>query len=248
MALPVNAAVLAERFARLRAGHLNWRRGRRAEAEALAAVLAEAPLEELVRHIRPRVWITTSLYLAGWSLQQIADVLGYTQQCSVAAVLKRPEAQRLVALVRQAQLEQVLQGRFGVVAQAKAAAPEVMSHLTELAGARKDAEGTRRGRARRDADAIRAGELVLTVSGDKVERHAHLTVHAELLQELSEPELEVLARDGTWPERYRGVAGLLTGETAPAACSTSPPVDAPRLQTPAAAPDGGPTRRARGRR
>jgi lambda repressor-like predicted transcriptional regulator len=247
MALPANAAVIAERFARLRAGHLNWRRGRRAEAEALAAALADAPLAELVKHIRPRVWITTSLHLAGWSLQQIADVLGYSQQCSVAAVLKRPEAQRLIALVRQAQLEQVLQGRFSVAAQAKAAAPDVMAHLTELAGARKDTEGTRCGRARRDADAIRAADLVLTVSGDKVERRADLHLHA-WLEELSDAELETFASSGVVPERYASVAGFLMHDATPSSCSAPRAAHPPTLQAPAIAPDESPTRQARGRR
>jgi hypothetical protein len=64
------------------------------------------------------------------------------------------------------------------------------------------------GRARRDADALRAAELTLTVSGDKVERKAHLHLH--VLEEMSEAELEALAGQGVWPERYRGV-GLLGG-------------------------------------
>jgi hypothetical protein len=250
MALPANAAVVAERFARLRAGHLKWRRGRRAEAEALAAALADAPLEELVKHIRPRVWITTSLYLAGWSLQQIADVLGYTQQCSVAAVLKRPEAVRLVGLVREAQLEQVLQGRFGAVAAAQAAAPELVAHLAELGGAQKDrATGERRGRARRDADVVRASEVVLGVAGVSVQRHQHQHHHQlEILSEMTDDELLALGERGVWPTRYAGIAGLLTGEPTPDACSSPGPASEAILQGPAAVPDEAPTRRARGRR
>src|SRR5262249_8805701 len=41
---------------------------------------------------------------------------------------------RLIEEVRSAQLERVLQGSFGVAATAKAAAPEVMAHVAELAG------------------------------------------------------------------------------------------------------------------
>jgi hypothetical protein len=103
----------------------------------------------------------------------------------------------------------VLRGEYGVTAQAQAAAPAVMEHVTELAGAQKQADGTRKGRAKRDADALRAAELTLTVSGHKVERQAHLHLH--VLEEMSEAELEALATGGTWPERYRGVAGLVTG-------------------------------------
>jgi hypothetical protein len=80
--------------------------------------------------------------------------------------------------------------------------------VTELAGGKKAADGGRVGRAKRDADALRAAELTLTVSGDKVERKALLHLH--VLEEMSEAELEDLAARGAWPERYRGVA-LLTG-------------------------------------
>src|SRR4030095_12598240 len=130
-----------------------------------------------------------------------AAPLGSRSEQGVNAALQRPDAQQLIARIRQAQLDQVLQGKFGVQATAKAAAPELMSHLAELAGAKKDREGTRHGRARRDADAIRAGELVLTVSGDRVERHASLNVHA-WLEDLSTPELEAFAASRLVPERY----------------------------------------------
>jgi lambda repressor-like predicted transcriptional regulator len=230
-----NAAIWAERYTRMKAGHATWRAAKRERAEALAQLVAEAPLAEVVKHIRPRTWIVTSLYLSGWSLQQICDVLGYRSQQSVNAVLQRPDAQQLIARIRQAQLDQVLQGKFGVQATARAAAPEIMSHLTELAGARKDREGNRLGRARRDSDAIRASELVLTVSGDKVERHASLHVHA-WLEELSDQELEAYATSGTVPERYGSLAGLLTGppSQAPSSVPTSPP-DAP-LESPTKEP------------
>jgi hypothetical protein len=87
----------------------------------------------------------------------------------------------LVQEVRNAQLERVLQGTFGVAATAKAAAPEVMAHVAELAGGVRDkATGERKGRARRDADALRASELLLTVSGDKMARTVTTHVHALL--------------------------------------------------------------------
>jgi len=117
---------------------------------------------------------------------------------------------RIVALVRDAQGERVLRGEYGVIAQAKAAAPTVMEHVTELAGGRKDkTTGERLGRARRDADAIRAADLVLTTSGDKVERKALLHLH--VLEQLSDQELEAFSATGAWPERLAGVVGLLPG-------------------------------------
>ena len=135
--------------------------------------------------------------------------LGYRRGEPVRQALRHPVVVRLVELVRQAQLERVVRGEFGVAAQAKAAAPLVMQHVTELAGARLEASGERKGRAKRDADVLRAADLVLTVSGDKVERSQATIVH--VLEELSDSELERLADLGEWPERYHGVAGLLPG-------------------------------------
>jgi hypothetical protein len=150
------------------------------------------------------------LHLGGYDLPQIARALGYANHTGAQKAMKHPAVQRVIQLVREAQVERVLRGEYGVAATAKAAAPEIMAHVTELAGARKDpATGERRGRARRDADALRAAELTLTVSGDKVERKALLHLH--VLEEMSEAELEALAGRGEWPERYRGVAGLVPG-------------------------------------
>jgi len=83
-----------------------------------------------------------------------------------------------------------------------------MEHMAELAGGRKDrASGERTGRAKRDADAIRAADLVLTTSGDKVTRTAHYHLH--VLEQLSDAELEAFSARGEWPERLAGVAGVL---------------------------------------
>jgi hypothetical protein len=75
-----------------------------------------------------------------------------------------------------------------------------MEHVVELAGAKKGADGARLGRARRDADALRAAELTLTVSGDKREQTAALHVH--LFESMTDDELEALAERGIWPDRY----------------------------------------------
>jgi hypothetical protein len=168
------------------------------------------PLEALVKGVTTRQWTVAIMSLGGYGLAEIARALGYATVNGVKRVLEQPEVVRLIEVIRQAQLDRVLQGTWGVHAQAKAAAPLVFEHVTELAGARKDrATGERIGRARRDADAIRAAELTLTVSGDKVERKAMLHLH--VLEEFSETELETLAERGEWPERYHGVAGLVPG-------------------------------------
>ena len=208
-------AVVAERLGRMNGA----RRARRAEREAAARQLAEQlggmPLETLLKHVTTRYWTVAIMHLGGYSAAEIARHLGYAKLETITRVLQQPEVVRLIEVIRQAQLERVLQGTYGVAAQAKAAAPEVFAHVAELAGAKKDrATGQRIGRARRDADAIRAADLVLTTSGDKVERKAHLHLH--LLEQLSDRELESFVARGEWPERLTGI-GLLPG---PAADST----------------------------
>jgi hypothetical protein len=111
---------------------------------------------------------------------------------------------KLVEEVRAAQL-QAITSSYGVMAAAKAAAPAIAEHVAELAGGKKAADGSRLGRARRDADAIRAADLVLTLSGDKIERHASL--HMEVLNEFTDPELEAYATRGDLPMRFQGSAG-----------------------------------------
>jgi hypothetical protein len=203
-------ALVAERLTRMNGARRQRRAEREAAARQLAEELAGMPLEALLQHVTTRQWTVAVMSLGGYGVTEIARALGYATVDGVNRVLKQPEVVRLIEVIRRAQLERVLQGTYGVHAQAKAAAPAVMGHVTELAGARQDeATGERRGRAKRDADALRAAELVLTVSGDKVERKAQ--VHLHVLEELSEAELEELAARGAWPERYQGVAGLLPG-------------------------------------
>ena len=50
---------------------------------------------------------------------------------------------------------------------------------------------------------------MLTTSGDKVQRTAHLHLH--VLEQLSDAELEAYSTTGAWPERMQGVAGLVPG-------------------------------------
>jgi hypothetical protein len=204
-------AVVAERLAKMHARARAARPERQAAERAWLEAVGGMSLDELRRTTPTRLWTVAMLHLGGYDVAAIARTIGYTSVASAQRALKHAAVQRLIALVREAQLARVLQGEYGVAAQAKAAAPAVMEHVTELAGAKKAADGTRAGRARRDADALRAAELTLTVSGDKVERKALLHLH--VLEEMSEAELEDLAARGTWPERYRGVAGLLTGPT-----------------------------------
>jgi hypothetical protein len=203
--------VVAERLATMhRRGAVSRLERARAHREWLEAT-AGMGLDELKRTAPMRLWTVALLHLGGYDAPAIARTLGYATAAGALRALKHPAVQRLIHVVRDAQVERVVRGEYGVTAQAQAAAPAVMEHVTELAGAQKQADGTRKGRAKRDADALRAAELTLTVSGHKVERQAHLHLH--VLEEMSEAELEALATGGTWPERYRGVAGLVTGPT-----------------------------------
>jgi hypothetical protein len=200
--------VVAERLSRMNGIRRQRREEREAAQRRLVEELAGMPLEALVKGVTTRQWTVAIMHLGGYGQVEIARALGYATVNGVKRVLEQPEVVRLIEVIRQAQLDRVLQGTWGVQAQAKAAAPLVFEHVTELAGAKKDrATGERVGRARRDADAIRAAELALTVSGHKVDRTA--TLHFHVLEEMSEMELETLAACGEWPERYRGVAGLV---------------------------------------
>jgi len=183
---------------------------RLAEQRAWLEGLSGMSLEDLRRSTPARLWSVAMLHLGGYDVVAIARALGYTSHAASLRALRHPAVVRIVALVREAQLERVMRGEYGVMAQAKAAAPAVMEHVAELAGGMKDkATGERRGRAKRDADAIRAADLVLTTSGDKVARTAHLHLH--VLEQLSDQELEAFSARGEWPERLAGVVGMLPG-------------------------------------
>lgn len=200
--------VLAERLDALQAAAKRSREERKVKARAWLEACSGLSLEELRRSTPARLWTVGMLYLGGYDAAAIARAVGYTREQSARNALQHPAVKRLIELVRAAQLERVMRGEFGVAAQAKAAAPTVMEHLAELAGGRKDREsGTRLGRAKRDADAIRAADLVLTTSGDKVVRSASYQIH--VLEQLSDAELEAFSTRGEWPARLESIAGAL---------------------------------------
>lgn len=206
-------AVVAERLAAMARARDGTRAERAAKQRAWLEAVSGLGLEDLKRSTPARLWSVAVFHLGGYDLGEIARTIGYASKQSAAKALRHPAVQRIIVLVRDAQLERVLRGEFGVAAQAKAAAPAVMEHMAELAGGRKDrATGARAGRAHRDADAIRAADLVLTTSGDKVQRTAHLHMH--VLEQLSDAELEAFSARGEWPERLAGVVGLLPGPEA----------------------------------
>jgi hypothetical protein len=211
----VPVEVLAARTLSLATLGPRRRAERRQESVTVLEALAGATLDDLRRKLPTRYWVLAMLSLMGKSTREIADHVGYAGSAPVVRVLRHPAVVRLVEEVRRAQLEAVLSGTYGVAAAARAAAPAVMEHVAELAGGVKDrATGARIGRAKRDADALRGAELLLTVSGDKVAR-ATTTHVSTMLEEFSDDELEALAERGELPERYQGVAGFCGVPTGP---------------------------------
>jgi len=204
------AAIVAERLAKMHVASRASREERKAEQRRWLESLSGMSLEELRKTAPARFWSVAMLHLGGYDSCSIARCIGYTNHAAAIKALRHPAVKRIVELVRAEQLERVMRGEYGVAAQAKAAAPAVMEHVAELAGGVKDkVTGERRGRARRDSDALRGAELLLTVSGDKVERKA--VIHAHLFEQMSDAELEALAVRGEVPERLKGAAGLLVG-------------------------------------
>jgi len=75
------------------------------------------------------------------------------------------------------------------------------------AGGDAGEDGEPVGEAQRDADQIRAADLVLQVAGEKEQRQEHLHKHVHLaFGDMSVAELEKLGTTGKWPERYRALA------------------------------------------
>ena len=204
------AAIVAERLRMMHVAAKASRAERKAEQTRWLEGLSGMTLDELRRTTPGRYWSVAMLHLGGYDAAAIARCIGYTNVAASIKALRHPAVKRIIELVRQEQLERVMRGEYGVAATAKAAAPAVMEHVAELAGGVKDkVTGERRGRARRDSDALRGAELLLTVSGDKVERKA--VIHAHLFEQMSDAELEALAVRGEVPERLKGAAGLLVG-------------------------------------
>lgn len=208
---------IAERLEKMRAGNAAWRARKKHLAQAVVD-LATADVGTLIRGIKNRHWEVAMWHLAGFPDEVVATALGYANRGNVMAVRRRPEVARLIALVREAQVKRVIEGEFGVRAQAKAAGPKIMRRVIEKAGGIEEAGQPVR-MAARDADQLRAADLVLTVAGEKVERHAHL--HTHLVREMTDGELQVLAERGEWPERYRGAVARLEAPAADDAPSES---------------------------
>jgi hypothetical protein len=209
MAKPVvDPEVLAGKVARLSLARAQARDARLAAEAQLLSEVTSLDLEGLRRRASARQWLCALGEATGATEPEIARLVGLKGGAvSVHRLRQHPVTRRLVELIQRHQLDLVLRGEFGAQASARAAAPEIVSHLSELAGAQKERDGTRRGRAARDRDVIAAGQTVLDVAGVRVVKHQHQHLHMLVLEEMTNDELAAFASDGTCPERLQGALG-----------------------------------------
>src|SRR5262245_44162362 len=186
-------------------------------------------LDELRRPATTRQWLAACMEASGATGPEIGRMLGLKGgKVSAHRLKQHPIVRRLVQLIQDHQLALVLRGEYGAINQARAAATGIVQNLTELAGATApDATGTRAGRAKRDADSIRAGEVVLNVAG--LQRQQHYHVHEVLFAQMDDGELETFANTGAWPDRLAEAAPPGGGFTALPAPS-GPDVNGPRAR------------------
>jgi hypothetical protein len=86
----------------------------------------------------------------------------------------------------------------------------VLRRVITKAGGNVGADGEPVGEAERDADQIRAADLVLTVAGGEEQHQEHLHKHVHLaFGDMSVAELEKLGTTGEWPVRYKALADRL---------------------------------------
>jgi hypothetical protein len=200
--------LVARKLAAMSLGRREAREARLQEEAKLLSEVTALGLEELRRHATTRQWLCAMGECSGATEPELGRLLGLKGGAvSVHRIRKHPVVRRLVQLIQDHQLQLVLKGEFGAQATARAAAPEVVSHLSELAGAQRERDGSRRGRAARDRDAIAAGQVVLDVAGVRVQRHQHQHVHMVFLEQMTDAELDAFATDGTCPERLQGALG-----------------------------------------
>ena len=186
----------------------------------LAVDIAGLPLDELVKKTATRYRMIAIWHLLGLPNTLIARAIGYATGDVVRRALLRPDVQRLIDEITQAQLKRVIDGEFGVQAAAKAAAPKIMKRIIEKAGGVEDRKGQPVGMAKRDADAIRAAETSLRVSGDLTERRENVNIL--MIHEMSPEERRRFADHGVWPERFRHIADNLGIEDTPDAIEVQP--------------------------
>jgi hypothetical protein len=199
--LNVDPKVAAASLAKMREGLRRWHKDRKG-----AVIDASKDMLDVtnLRGFNRRHLEVCMMYLAGLPYEVIREVLCYTARSAIVKVLRRPECAKLIDDVRREQLNHVIRGEFGVRAAAKAAAPMIIKRVIEKAGGNEGPDGKPVGMAAKDADALRAADLSLTISGDKVERSEQLHTHV-LLGQMTPEELRAYADHGVWPKRLEHI-------------------------------------------
>jgi len=138
----------ARKVAAMSLGRAQARTARLADEAALLRDVTSLDLEALRRRAPMRKLLVAMGEASGATEPEIARLVGLKGgKVSVHRLRKDPVVRRIVDLIQQHQVSLVLRGEFGAQAHAKAAAPEILSHMSELAGAHRERDGTRRGRA-----------------------------------------------------------------------------------------------------
>jgi hypothetical protein len=203
---------IAIRLERMRAGQRAAAERKREYQQAALDLqgLAAMPLHEVRRRVGNRHFEVALYWIGGYSYEVIARTLGYASRGQVMRILRRPEVAALIEKVRTAQLERAIAGEFGVRVQAKAAAPRVMTHVIEKAGGIEGKQA-----AAKDADMLRAADMVFDVAGETGANRPQVHVHT-ILRDLTREELADLVHHDRWPERWQSVVGGMQRAALPA--------------------------------
>ena len=190
---PLTPEAIAIRLEKMRQGQKDWLARRKAIRESKLL----QPGEEVRGKINSRWWEVLIMHCSGYDVRDIARIMGYSSHAVVEQIIRNPRMSRYIEEIRQEQLHRVLSGAFGVRAQAKAAAPKVMDQMIHNAT-----------KAEKPADQVKAGQTVLQVAGELVQRSETNHVHV-MLKDLTDAELIALRDRGIWPDRYKSLVDKL---------------------------------------
>ena len=112
-------ALVAERLARMQGAQRQAAGARAAAMRRLVEDASGMSLDDLRRAIPTRYWTVAMAHLGGYDDATIARSLGYATSSVVARVLRHPATRALIEKIQQEQLERVLEGTYGVQAQAR---------------------------------------------------------------------------------------------------------------------------------
>jgi hypothetical protein len=196
---PLTPEQIADATERLRRGHRTWREAR---DQAVNALRAQGSVPRA--KFRARHWEVILRHLAGHTQVEIARDLGYSQPVVVRQILKRPEVAALIDEVRAAQLERIMNGEFGPIAMAKAAAPKAMAKHIDLID-----------RAASEKVQLQAADAVLDRAGYAKTQQVEVHHVHEILRRFTPDELDRYGRTGDYPDRFADIFRALEGPKDP---------------------------------